>query len=75
MSSTKHYFDRINQGTLRRAGAPGNGRAVAFYQRHGFAFLPGWEALASHPHVRVQKMACALGADLLSIDAPAISIG
>jgi len=50
--------------------APDNGRAVAFYQRHGFVFLPEWEALASHPQIRVQKMAC-----LLSIDASAISIG
>lgn len=50
--------------------APDNHRAVAFYRRHGFVFLPEWEALDSHPHIRVQKMACTL-----PIDAPAISIG
>lgn len=37
--------------------APDNGRAAAFYQKHGFAFLPEWEALASHPEISVQKMA------------------
>lgn len=36
--------------------APSNGRAVAFYHRQGFVFLPEWEALASHPHISVQKM-------------------
>lgn len=37
--------------------APGNARAVAFYQREGFVFLPEWEPLASHPEIQVQKMA------------------
>ncbi|MCC7680574.1 GNAT family N-acetyltransferase [Janthinobacterium sp. FW305-128] len=36
--------------------APGNARAAAFYQKQGFVFLPEWEALESHPHIRVQKM-------------------
>lgn len=36
--------------------APDNRRAIAFYQRQGFAFLPEWEALASHPEINVQKM-------------------
>lgn len=33
-----------------------NVRAAAFYQKQGFVFLPEWEALESHPHIRVQKM-------------------
>jgi ribosomal protein S18 acetylase RimI-like enzyme len=37
--------------------APENARAARFYLHQGFAFIDEWEALASHPHVRVQKMA------------------
>jgi ribosomal protein S18 acetylase RimI-like enzyme len=37
--------------------APDNAAAVALYQRQGFVFLPHWEALASHPHIQVQRMA------------------
>ncbi len=37
--------------------SPANERAAAFYRRQGFAFLPEWEALASHPEISVQKMA------------------
>ena len=33
-----------------------NERAVAFYRKLGFAFLPVWEALESHPEITVQKM-------------------
>lgn len=36
--------------------APDNARAVAFYRRQGFEFLPEWEPLASHPEIQVQKM-------------------
>jgi ribosomal protein S18 acetylase RimI-like enzyme len=36
--------------------APANERAVAFYQKQGFSFLPQWETLESHPHIKVQKM-------------------
>jgi len=36
--------------------APENARAAAFYQKQGFVFLPEWEPLESHPHIRVQKM-------------------
>lgn len=36
--------------------APANARAAAFYRRQGFAFLPEWEPLASHPAIQVQKM-------------------
>ncbi|MDO8071342.1 MULTISPECIES: GNAT family N-acetyltransferase [unclassified Janthinobacterium] len=36
--------------------APENARAAAFYRKQGFVFLPEWEALESHPHIRVQKM-------------------
>lgn len=36
--------------------APENVRAAAFYRKQGFAFLPEWEALDSHPHIQVQKM-------------------
>ncbi|WP_431478697.1 hypothetical protein [Massilia eburnea] len=37
--------------------SPANERAAAFYLKRGFRFLPHWEALESHPHIRVQKMA------------------
>jgi len=37
--------------------APENARAARFYLNQGFAFLDEWEPLASHPHIRVQKMA------------------
>lgn len=37
--------------------ASSNQRAVTFYQNQGFAFLPEWEFLESHPHIQVQKMA------------------
>ncbi|HEY0490680.1 MAG TPA: GNAT family N-acetyltransferase, partial [Telluria sp.] len=33
-----------------------NHRAVAFYRKMGFAFLPEWDALESHPEITVQKM-------------------
>ena len=36
--------------------APGNRRAVGFYERQGFAFIDEWEPLASHPHIQVQTM-------------------
>lgn len=37
--------------------SPDNARAAAFYLKQGFVFLDAWEALASHPHIKVQKMA------------------
>lgn len=56
--------DAIKQRALARGHtnlvldvAPENQRAAAFYQKHGFTFLPEWEALASHPEINVQKMA------------------
>jgi ribosomal protein S18 acetylase RimI-like enzyme len=36
--------------------SPQNERAAAFYRKQGFAFLPEWEPLASHPDIKVQKM-------------------
>jgi ribosomal protein S18 acetylase RimI-like enzyme len=36
--------------------APDNLRAVSFYHRQGFSFLPEWEALESHPYIQIQKM-------------------
>lgn len=36
--------------------APENGSAAELYLRQGFAFLPEWEPLASHPEISVQKM-------------------
>jgi ribosomal protein S18 acetylase RimI-like enzyme len=36
--------------------APSNLRAVSFYQKEGFVFLPEWESLESHPHIQLQKM-------------------
>ncbi|MDC8756926.1 GNAT family N-acetyltransferase [Janthinobacterium fluminis] len=36
--------------------SPDNLRAASFYRRQGFAYLPEWEALASHPEISVQKM-------------------
>jgi ribosomal protein S18 acetylase RimI-like enzyme len=36
--------------------SPDNVGAAALYRRQGFVFLPKWEALASHPSVKVQKM-------------------
>jgi ribosomal protein S18 acetylase RimI-like enzyme len=36
--------------------SPDNGRAAAFYRKQGFAFLPEWETLDSHPDIKLQKM-------------------
>ncbi|AVR94960.1 GNAT family N-acetyltransferase [Pseudoduganella armeniaca] len=36
--------------------APENASAANLYLRQGFAFLPEWEALESHPEISVQKM-------------------
>lgn len=36
--------------------APGNTRAVQFYQRHGFVLLDEWEPIDSHPHILAQSM-------------------
>lgn len=36
--------------------APENAAAANLYHRQGFAFLPEWEPLASHPAISVQKM-------------------
>lgn len=33
-----------------------NARAAGFYRKQGFAFLPEWAPLASHPGITVQKM-------------------
>ncbi len=33
-----------------------NQRATSFYTKLGFAFLPVWDALESHPGITVQKM-------------------
>ena len=38
--------------------APDNQRAVSFYQKLGFEFLPEWEPLESHPEIQLQKMEC-----------------
>jgi len=36
--------------------SPDNARAANFYRKQGFAFIPEWEALASHPEIEVQTM-------------------
>lgn len=36
--------------------SPTNTRAADFYRKQGFAFIPEWEPLASHPHIQVQTM-------------------
>jgi ribosomal protein S18 acetylase RimI-like enzyme len=36
--------------------SPENSRAAAFYRKQGFSFLPEWEALESHPDIKLQKM-------------------
>jgi ribosomal protein S18 acetylase RimI-like enzyme len=41
--------------------APENERAAAFYRKRGFAFLPEWEPLESHPEIEVQKMEWRIG--------------
>lgn len=33
-----------------------NTRAAAFYRAQGFVFLPEWETLTSHPHIKAQRM-------------------
>jgi ribosomal protein S18 acetylase RimI-like enzyme len=45
--------------------APENARAARFYQNQGFVFLDEWEPLASHPAIRVQKMAWLAGQALI----------
>lgn len=48
----------VSQGHTRvvLTVSPDNERAAAFYRKQGFAFLPEWEALESHPDIKVQKM-------------------
>lgn len=36
--------------------SPENSRAAGLYTKQGFSFLPEWETLDSHPHIKVQKM-------------------
>jgi ribosomal protein S18 acetylase RimI-like enzyme len=36
--------------------SPSNERAAAFYRKQGFAFLPEWKRLESHPEIALQKM-------------------
>lgn len=36
--------------------SPENKRAVAFYRKQGFCFLPEWEPLASNPRISLQTM-------------------
>ena len=36
--------------------SPDNDQAARLYRRQGFVFLPEWEALASRPGVKAQKM-------------------
>ena len=40
---------------------PENARAAHFYLKQGFVFLDEWDALESHPHIRVQAMYWAVG--------------
>lgn len=37
--------------------APENARAARFYLNQGFVFIDEWEPLASHPAIRLQRMA------------------
>ena len=61
--------DRLVQAVKDHAGerdvilevAPSNGRAVAFYERHGFRFQAHTERLASHPEIEVRRMSAAGG--------------
>ncbi|MES2070056.1 MAG: GNAT family N-acetyltransferase [Pseudomonadota bacterium] len=48
----------VSQGHARvvLTVAPDNARAAALYRKQGFAFLPEWETLESHPHIELQKM-------------------
>lgn len=55
--------EAVNQSAVARGHSrvvldvsPDNGRAAAFYLKLGFAFLPEWETLESHPEIAVQKM-------------------
>lgn len=41
--------------------APDNARAARFYLNQGFTFLDEWAPLASHPEIRVRKMAWVKG--------------
>lgn len=40
--------------------SPDNARASSFYLKQGFVFMDEWEPLASHPHIKVQTMQCAV---------------
>jgi ribosomal protein S18 acetylase RimI-like enzyme len=56
VDSMKTYA--VSQGHTRVVldVSPDNGRAAAFYRKQGFSFLPEWEALASYPDIKLQKM-------------------
>ena len=63
MAVAQGLVEAVKQGAVNNGHArlvldvaPENARAVTFYQKQGFVFLPEWEALESHPHIRVQKM-------------------
>ncbi|WP_089606334.1 hypothetical protein [Acinetobacter piscicola] len=38
--------------------SPNNSRAVSFYFRHGFIFIPEWESVALSSGEKNQKMEC-----------------
>ena len=57
VDAVKQYAVGNGHPRLVLGVAPENARAAAFYRKQGFVFLPEWEALESHPHIRVQKMA------------------
>ena len=40
--------------------SPDNARASSFYLKQGFVYMDEWEPLASHPHIKVQTMTCAV---------------
>ncbi|MCY1420198.1 hypothetical protein D9M71_358130 [compost metagenome] len=48
----------INKGYRRviLSVSPENPRASRFYKKQGFVFVDEFEALASHPRIRVQTM-------------------
>ena len=46
----------LGQASVVLSVAADNHRAVAFYRKQGFSFLPEWEPLAGNPQVSLQKM-------------------
>ena len=58
VSAMKEFAMSKGHSRIVLSVSPHNSRAVRFYSRHGFVFIPEWESVALSSGERNQKMEC-----------------